>query len=155
MIDLVAYKFLRWLSLAVLVIAIGMAIGAMWGCAIPVTVRPSETADGQKIPLATRDVAGDPAWADPAAAPAPGFDWSGLLLAGASLVGGTGAAAWALRAVGIARKAKVALGLTAQLADRLADAPDADAVAAAKRDAATAQQAAGVRQMIQEARGKA
>lgn len=129
---------------------------ALCGGAVPVTVRPQQSADGKPMPVPvalTAPVPAEPvaAFAPVDAQPAPSADWLGILTGGIGLLGGTGAAAWAARAIGRYRSA---LRLTAGLADRLADAPDDAAVSAAKRDAAAAQQAAGVRGLVQGVRGK-
>lgn len=135
----------------------------LWGC-IPVTIRP-EFDDAGKPKAVPVTVAGSQDLAtgefhplypvsDQAPTPPAPFPWETILQVALGVlgVGGLGGAGVAMRAVG---KARTAISLVANLADAQAAAETDDEVAANKRLAAQMQQAAGVRSLIQAARGKA
>lgn len=146
----------RW---TVAIIALPLAVCA--GC-IPVrlvqTDQPVLVAPvGIEQPQADGSVALNPSLPQPKAEdfkpPMGGMQWADMLLNLACLVlGGTGVGAAALPVIG---KLKTGLRITAALADANAAANTDVEVRLAKQAAQQAQDAAGVRKIVQRARGKA
>jgi hypothetical protein len=128
------------------------------GCAVPVEVRPRETESGKPIPIPVAQTQPPPEqprsdFADVGAAPAPGFDWNLLITAllGVGTVAGGGWAMVASRGAGVLRAAVQA---AAMHADRMEHAESLEEVAKMKALSAQEQERAGVRKIIQRARGK-
>lgn len=129
---------------------------------IPVTIRPEFDDAGlpKAIPVApvgSQDAAGvfHPPFPVSEKAPSPpsGFPWETVLQIGLGVlgVGGLGGAGVAMRAVG---RAKTALSLVCSLADAQEATSDPEALKRNKMLAARAQEAAGVRALVQQVRKK-
>lgn len=129
---------------------------------IPVTVHPPHDDAGlpQALPVTPTGHIGQDGTIAPvfpvsisAPKPAPSIDWESLLsiLLGVAGVGGPAAA---LGAFSIARKAKIALKIAADLADKNAEAETEEEIARNKHEAAVKQAQEGVLKLTKKVRGK-
>ena len=155
-------NFFRLLDLLALATMIGVLVLTLGGCALPVRAVPSDkpilvAPVGTQHPQEDGSVALNPGLPQPKAEdfkPAGG-NWAtwanGLLTVAGLVLGGTGVGAWALPLIG---KAKTAIRIASELADRCAAAETDKDVEIAKSLAATAQEAAGVRTLTNKARRK-
>lgn len=148
--------------------ALLLACLSIAGCALAIPVRAVPTDEPilvAAVGTQSTDAAGvtthnanlpqpDPAKFPPAQSTTAGWGAMGnvLLAAVSALAGGGGAAVWLMPLLGKLRKA---LSITATLADANADATTDAQVAVNKHNATMAQEAAGVRDLTQKARGKA
>ena len=113
--------------------------------ALPVTPVGSMAADGTLVPVY-------PVSSDAPTPPKP-IPWGDLLNVGLGILGVAGGG-YGLVLSRVLTKAKTGIALVADLADANADAVTDDDVAKNKALAAQVQEAAGVRSLIQKARGK-
>lgn len=153
----------RMLSLAVfLVIVLVLLVGCF---RIPVEVHPEFDDQGlpKAIPVApVGAVAQDGTLTPPfpvsgeASQPNPPFNWASLIDIALMVLGatGVGGAAFGVRAISVATKAKTALKIAADLADKNAAAETDEQVAANKQEAQMKQILAGVLAITNQVRGK-
>lgn len=138
-----------------------LVLSSLVAC-IPVTIYPPHDAAGKPIATPVTAIGTIETPAGPLAltpiypvsdeAPVtPTFPWGTLGTVALALLG-VGGGGFAVRAVGIASKAKAALKIACSLADQIAAAPDDESVQQAKRAAFAQQVAAGVHDITQEVR---
>ena len=156
-------KFRWYITKTHLVALIGILVAciillALTGC-IPVTVRPEFDDNGLPIALPVTPAGSvspegvyTPVYPVSDNPPAPPKDWSGLLEQIATL--GLGLLLGGGAAVPLVNRAKTALKIACNLADRVSNAETDDDVKAAKKLAEEQQIAAGVHALTQKVRGK-
>lgn len=161
---------LCFMAFAFALVAATLALFFLTGCfRVPVTVHAEADDAGKPIPLAVTPVGTTvptegggsqqvPVYETSEQAPKPPpppTDWLGLALQIGGAAFGVGGVGLAMRGAAIAGRARTAVRLVSALVDQVAPMADPTEVAKAKANAAQAQEAAGVRELIQRERGKA